>query len=73
MTSSETLSLIAQLAVTIAGFSSAAFALEGRRIADWSPAQRFDLRVLLQVSAVTVVFALFPLILVLRGPKSEAT
>lgn len=63
MTSHDTLVLIAEISVAIAGFSSVVVALEGRRVRHWSPVQRFNLRVLLQVSALTIFFCVFPLIL----------
>jgi hypothetical protein len=62
MTSHDTLVLIAELAVAIAGFSSIVIAIEGRGVRHWSAVQRFDLRVLLQVSALTIIFSIFPLI-----------
>jgi hypothetical protein len=63
MTSHDTLVLIAELAVAIAGFSGVVVALEGRGVGEWSATQRFNLRVLLQVSALTIFFSIFPLIL----------
>ena len=61
--SHDTLVLIAELAVAVAGFSSVIVALESRGVRYWSALQRFNLRVLLQVSALAIFFSLFPLIL----------
>ena len=63
MLSSDFLVLVAELAVAIAGFSSVVVALDSRAVKTWSPAQRHNLRVLLQISALTVFFALFALFL----------
>ena len=62
MTSHDTLVLIAELAVAIAGFSSLIVALERENVRNWSTANRLNLRILLQVSAVAIFFSLFPLI-----------
>jgi len=63
MASNDILVLIAELAVGIAGFSSVVVALDVRSVAEWSPLQRRNLRILLQVSAHAILFSLFPLIL----------
>jgi hypothetical protein len=63
MTSHDTLVLLAELAVAIAGFSGVVVALEARRVSEWSASRRFNLRVLLQVSALVVFFSILPLIL----------
>ena len=63
MLSTDVLVLIAELAIAIAGFSSVVVALDNRAVRNWDPFQRHNLRVLLQVSALTIFFALFPLIL----------
>ena len=72
MESHDALVLIAELAVAIAGFSSVVVALDNRAVRDWSPFQRHNLRILLQVSALTIFFALFPLIFqrAMAGPAS---
>jgi hypothetical protein len=62
MESHDALVLIAELAVAIAGFSSIVVALDSRAVRVWSPFRRHNLRVLLQVSALTIFLALFPLI-----------
>lgn len=63
MTSHDTLVLLAELAVAIAGFSGVVVALEARSVSQWSASRRFNLRVLLQVSGLVVFFSVFPLIL----------
>lgn len=63
MTSHDTLVLLAELAVAIAGFSGVVVALEARGVSQWSASRRFNLRVLLQVSALVVFFSILPLIL----------
>ncbi len=72
MTSQDTLVIIAEVAVAIAGFSSVVVALDNRAVRNWTPFQRHNLRVLLQVSALTIFFSIFPLILqrVLDSPSS---
>lgn len=62
MESSDALAIIAQVAVAIAGFSSVVVALDSREIRSWSRFQRHNLRVLLQVSGLTILFAIFPLV-----------
>ena len=62
MESHDALVLIAELAVAIAGFSSVVVALDNRAVRMWSPSRRHNLRVLLQVGALTIIFSLFPLI-----------
>ena len=63
MTSHDTLILIAELAVAVAGFSSLVVALQRRDVRNWDAIQRLNLRILLQVSAVAIFFSLFPLLL----------
>jgi hypothetical protein len=63
MTSHDTLVLVAELAVAVAGFSGVIVAVENRSVASWPDLQRFNLRVLLQVSALAIFFSIFPLIL----------
>ena len=72
MTSHETLVLLAELAVAIAGFSGVVVAIEARRLSEWSASRRFNLRVLLQVSALVVFFSILPLVLerVIEQPAS---
>ena len=63
MPSKDILVLVAELAVAIAGFSSVVVALGRRPVADWMPGEQRNLRILLQVSALAILFSLFPLIL----------
>jgi len=72
MESRDALAIIAQVAVAIAGFSSVVVAMDTRAVRTWSVFQRHSLRVLLQVSAVTLFFAIFPLILAraVEGPTA---
>ena len=53
--------LTAELAVAIAGFSGVVVALETQPVRSWAPSRRRDLRVLLQLSALALVFSLVPL------------
>jgi hypothetical protein len=72
MSSHDTLVLIAEVAMAIAGFSGVVVALNNRAVKNWTPFQRHNLRVLLQVSALTIFFSIFPLIFqrVVDGPNS---
>ena len=63
MPSNDILVLVAELAVAIAGFSSVVVALGRRPVAEWLPGEQRNLRILLQVSAIAILFSLFPLIL----------
>ena len=63
MPSHDILVLVAELAVAVAGFSGVVVALERRSVADWSRGEQRHLRILLQVSALAIIFSLFPLIL----------
>ena len=51
---------IAQLAVTLAGFSAVIVALRPKPIRQWAPLDRLNFRILIQVAAVTTLFSLFP-------------
>ena len=51
---------IAQLAVTLAGFSAVIVALRPKPIRQWAPLDRLNFRILIQVTAVTTLFSLFP-------------
>ena len=57
MENNDALVLIAELAVAIAGFSGVIVALESRSVRSWTPLQRRNLRLLLQVSAVAIFFS----------------
>ena len=54
--------LTAELAVAIAGFSGVIVALESQPVGSWAPSRRRDLRVLLQLSGLALVFSLVPLV-----------
>ena len=56
----EIIPTIAELAVTVAGFSAVVVALRRKPVRDWNALDRFHLRVLLQVAALTVIFCIFP-------------
>jgi hypothetical protein len=59
---SDFLALTAQLAVGIAGFSGVIVALESRDVRGWPARRRRDLRILLQVSGMALLFSLLPLV-----------
>lgn len=61
--STPTLTVIASIAVAIAGFSGVVVALTGKTAASFSALERLNLRILLQVSAFALLFSLVPLIL----------
>ena len=61
--STDTLTVIASIAVTIAGFSGVVVALTGKTAERFDQAERLNLRILLQVSAFALLFSLIPLIL----------
>jgi len=51
---------LAELAVSLAGFSAVIVALRPQPIASWSAFDRFNFRMLLQVAALTIFFSIFP-------------
>ena len=61
--STATLTVIASIAVAIAGFSGVVVALTGKTAESFSALERLNLRILLQVSAFALLFSLIPLIL----------
>lgn len=61
--STATLTVIASIAVAIAGFSGVVVALTGKTAESFDRAERLNLRILLQVSAFALLFSLVPLIL----------
>ena len=63
MLSGDFLVVVAEIGVAIAGFSSVVVALDSRAVREWSSARRYNLRVLLQISALAVFFALLALFL----------
>jgi hypothetical protein len=60
--SSETLATIAEIAVAIAGFSTIFVGLSGRGARAWTRLEALNLRILLQVSALAVLFSLVPMV-----------
>jgi hypothetical protein len=63
MNSTDFLLTISELSIAVAGFSAIVVMLNTKPIKDWADADRLNLRLLLQVSALTIVFSLFPSIL----------
>ncbi len=61
--STDTLTAIAGISIAIAGFSGVIVALTGRSVESFGPVERLNFRILLQVSALTLLFSLLPLIL----------
>ena len=61
--STDTLAVIASVAIAIAGFSGVVVALTGRTTDTFGQVERLNFRILLQVSALALLFALVPLIL----------
>jgi hypothetical protein len=61
--STATLTVIASIAVAIAGFSGVVVALTGKTADSFGRTDRLNLRILLQVSAFALLFSLVPLIL----------
>ena len=68
--STGTLTVIASIAVTIAGFSGVVVALTGKTTDSFDAIERLNLRILLQVSSFALLFSLVPLI-VHRAVDSE--
>lgn len=60
--SANTLTVIASIAVAIAGFSGVVVALTGKTADSFGSLERLNLRILLQVSALAMLFSLVPLI-----------
>jgi hypothetical protein len=58
---SDFLVLTAELAVAIGGFSGVIVALEARGVREWTPVRRRNLRILLQLAALALLFSLLPL------------
>ena len=61
--STDTLAVIASVAIAIAGFSGVVVALTGRTADSFGPLEKLNFRILLQVSALALFFAIVPLIL----------
>ena len=60
--STDTLAVIASVAIAIAGFSGVVVALTGRTADSFGAVEKLNFRILLQVSALALFFALVPLI-----------
>jgi hypothetical protein len=60
--STPTLTVIASIAVAIAGFSGVVVALTGKTTDSFDAVERLNLRILLQVSSFALLFSLVPLI-----------
>jgi len=63
MEAQDFLITVAQISIAIAGFSSIVEALSTRHLQHWSDVERFKFRMLLQVAAFAMFFALLPLVL----------
>ena len=63
MNSTDFLLTISELSIAVAGFSAIVVMLNTKPIKEWVDADRLNLRLLLQVAALTIVFALLPSIL----------
>jgi len=55
----EIVPTIAKIAVAIAGFSAIVLVLRKRPVREWHAYDRFNLRMLLQVVALTILFSIF--------------
>ncbi len=71
MQSTDILSTIAEIAVALAGFSAIVVMLNSKPIREWDDTDRLNLRLLIQVSAFTIFFALLPSILVVSLEEPE--
>jgi len=63
MNSTDFLLTISELSIAVAGFSAIVVMLNTKPIKEWTDADRLNLRLLLQVSALTIIFSLLPSIL----------
>jgi len=72
MSAQDYLITVAQIAIAIAGFSSIVEALSARHIQHWTDVERYKFRILLQVSAMAMFFALLPMILMQLWDESVA-
>ncbi len=63
MQSTDVLLTIAEIAVALAGFSAIVVMLNSKPIREWDDTDRLNLRALVQLSAIIIVFALLPFIL----------
>ncbi len=60
MESSEIITSIAEIAIALVGFSAIVVVLNPKPIREWHHSDRFNFRVLVQLAAVVVVFAILP-------------
>ena len=63
MDSADLLLTVSQLAIGLAGFSAIIVTLNPKPIREWDATDRLNLRLLIQVSFVTLFFALLPFLL----------
>lgn len=61
--SADTLTAISNISIAIAGFSGVVVALTGRSAESFEAVERLNFRILLQVSALALLFSILPLIL----------
>jgi hypothetical protein len=59
----DALTITASVAIAIAGFSGVVVALTGRTTESFGEVERLNLRILLQVSSVALLFSMVPLVL----------
>lgn len=60
MESSEIITSIAEIAIALVGFSAIVVVLNPKPIREWHNSDQFNFRVLVQLAAVVVVFAILP-------------
>ena len=68
MEPSEALSTAAQIAVTLAGFAGVVVVFRRESVHEWSPIDKFRLRVLLINSILSVTFSMIGLLLLTIKP-----
>jgi hypothetical protein len=73
MQGSEVLTVSAEIAVALAGFSGIVVALRQRGLEAWPPQELHRLRNMLELSAISTLFALLPFIPHFLGASSEQT
>ena len=72
MQPNEALDVVAQVAVTLAGFAGIVVVFRPEALHQWSTLDRFRLRLLLTNSALPLVFALFAMLLLSLDPPPAA-
>ena len=60
METSEVLTTIAEIAIALVGFSAIVVMLNPQPIRDWDDSDRFNFRVLVQLSAIAILFSILP-------------